>query len=163
MAEGRLRKDLFYRLNVIHLEIPPLRNRVEDIPLLAQHFLDKFCLENNRPAMGFSPEATRALKSYAWPGNVRELENVVERAVALSSESIVGLEDLPDEIRDYSVVSDQITIPVGASIEEIERLAILQTLKKTGGDKEVTARILGIGLATLYRRLKDMEQKDLPH
>lgn len=160
MAEGRFRKDLFYRLNVIHLEIPPLRERVEDITLLAQHFLDKFCLENNRPAMGFSPQAIRALKSYAWPGNVRELENVVERAVALCSESTVGLEDLPDEIRNYSGVSDRIVIPIGASIEEIERLAILQTLKKTGGDKEVAARILGIGLATLYRRLKNMEPTD---
>ncbi|MBW1917938.1 MAG: sigma-54-dependent Fis family transcriptional regulator [Deltaproteobacteria bacterium] len=160
MNEGRFRKDLFYRLNVIHLEIPPLREREEDIPLLAQNFLDKFCLENNRPAMGFTPKALQALKSYTWPGNVRELENVVERAVALCTESTVKVEDLPDEIRDSSGVSDRIIIPIGASIEEIERLAILQTLKKTGGDKEVTARILGIGLATLYRRLKDMETKN---
>ncbi|RLA90173.1 MAG: sigma-54-dependent Fis family transcriptional regulator, partial [Deltaproteobacteria bacterium] len=160
MNEGRFRKDLFYRLNVIQLEIPPLRERVEDIPLLAQYFLDKFCLENNRPAMGFAPESIQALKAYAWPGNVRELENVLERAVALCSDSTVKLEDLPDEIRDSSGGGDRIIIPIGASIEEIERLAILQTLKKTGGDKEVAARILGIGLATLYRRLKDMETKN---
>ncbi len=160
VAAGRFRKDLFYRLNVIHLEIPPLRARREDIPLLAQYFLDKFCLENNRPPMGFTPEAMQALKQYLWPGNVRELENVVERAVALCSGSSVGLDDLPEELRQHSKVEDNIVIPVGASLEEIERLAIRQTLRKTGGDKEVTARILGIGLATLYRRLKEMEGKD---
>lgn len=163
VSEGTLRKDLFYRLNVIRLDIPPLRQRVEDIPLLAQYFLNKYGAENNRLDMSFSPEALQALKSYAWPGNVRELENVVERVVALCSESTVKLENLPDEIRDYSGAADQINIPVGASIEEIERLVILQTLKKTGGDKELAARILGIGLATLYRRLKDMEQKNLLH
>jgi DNA-binding NtrC family response regulator len=160
VAEGRFRKDLFYRLNVIHLVIPPLRERVEDISLLALHFLDKFCLENDRPAMGFSPEAMRALKSYAWPGNVRELQNVVERAVALVSGNTVQLEDLPDDIRRHSPEDDKIVLPVGASMEEIERLAILQTLKKTHGDKELAARLLGIGLATLYRRLKEMEVKE---
>ncbi len=155
--EGRFRKDLFYRLNVIHLPIPALRERIEDISLLALHFLDKFCLENDRPAMGFSQEALAALKNYAWPGNVRELQNVVERAVALCEGNMVQLADLPDEIRRHSPADDQITIPVGSSMEEIERLAILQTLKKTGGDKELAARLLGIGLATLYRRLKEME------
>jgi DNA-binding NtrC family response regulator len=160
VAAGRFRKDLFYRLNVIHLTIPPLRERLEDIPLLALHFLDKFCLENNRPPMGFSPAAMAVLKGYSWPGNVRELANVVERAVALSTESIVELEDLPDEVRRHSPANDKIVLPVGASMEEIERAAILQTLKKTGGDKELAARLLGIGLATLYRRLKEMEGKE---
>ncbi len=157
---GRFRKDLFYRLNVIHLTIPPLRERVEDISLLALHFMDRFCLENNRPTMGFSPAAMAALKSYSWPGNVRELQNVVERAVALCEGNMVDLTDLPDEIRRHSPADDQIILPVGASLEEIERLAILQTLKKTGWDKELTARLLGIGLATLYRRLKEMEVKE---
>ncbi len=157
---GHFRKDLFYRLNVIHLTIPPLRERVEDISLLALHFMDRFCLENNRPTMGFSPAAMAALKSYSWPGNVRELQNVVERAVALCEGNMVDLTDLPDEIRRHSPADDQIILPVGASLEEIERLAILQTLKKTGWDKELTARLLGIGLATLYRRLKEMEVKE---
>jgi DNA-binding NtrC family response regulator len=160
VAEGRFRKDLYYRLNVIHLAIPPLRDRQQDISLLALHFLDKFCLENNRAIMGISPEAMAALKSHYWPGNVRELQNVVERAVALCQGNMVELSDLPDEVRKHSPEDDQITIPVGASMEEIERLAITQTLKKTGWDKELTARLLGIGLATLYRRLKEMEPKD---
>jgi DNA-binding NtrC family response regulator len=160
VAATRFRKDLFYRLNVIHLTIPPLRERLEDIPLLALHFLDKFCLENDRPAMGFSPEAMRALKSYDWPGNVRELQNVVERSVALTTGNLVELADLPDEIRQHSPEVDRIVLPVGASMEEIEKLAILQTLKKTGGDKELAARLLGIGLATLYRRLKEMDAKE---
>ncbi|HEX9884428.1 MAG TPA: sigma-54 dependent transcriptional regulator [Desulfobaccales bacterium] len=160
VAAGRFRKDLFYRLHVIHLTLPPLRERVEDIPLLGLHFLDKFCLENDRPPMGFSPGAMRALKSHAWPGNVRELQNVVERSVALCTGNMVELEDLPDEIRRHHPEDDKIVLPVGASMEEIERLAILQTLKKTGGDKELAARLLGIGLATLYRRLKEMDAKE---
>ncbi len=160
VAEGRFRKDLFYRLNVIHLIIPPLRERVEDIPLLALYFLDKFCLENNRPAMGFTPNAMLALKNYHWPGNIRELQNVVERAVALTTGNMVHLEDLPDEIRRYHPEDDKIVLPVGVTMDEIERLAILQTLKKTHGDKELAARLLGIGLATLYRRLKEMEVKE---
>lgn len=160
VAEGRFRKDLYYRLNVIHLSIPPLRDRQEDIPLLTLHFLDKFCLENNRAIMGVSPEAMAALKSYYWPGNVRELQNVVERAVALCQGNMIELADLPDEVRRHSPEDDHITIPVGASMEQIERLAIIQTLKKTGWDKELTARLLGIGLATLYRRLKEMETKE---
>jgi DNA-binding NtrC family response regulator len=161
VAAGTFRKDLYYRLNVIHLEIPPLRARSEDIALLAQHFLDKFCLENNRPPMGFTPEAMQALKSYLWPGNVRELENVVERAVALCNSPAVGLADLAEEVQQQSQGEENILIQVGTSMEEIERLAIRQTLKKTGGDKEVAARILGIGLATLYRRLKEMESKGM--
>ena len=160
VADGRFRKDLFYRLNVIHIPIPPLRERQEDISLLALHFLDKFCLENNRPAMGFSQEAMAALKNYAWPGNVRELQNVVERAVALCEGNMVQLADLPDEIRRHSPEDDKIVIPVGSSLEAIEHLAIIQTLKKTRGDKELTARLLGIGLATLYRRLKEMDAKE---
>jgi DNA-binding NtrC family response regulator len=161
VAAGTFRKDLFYRLNVIHLEIPPLRARREDISLLAQHFLDKFCLENNRPPMGFTPEAMQALNNYLWPGNVRELENVVERAVALCNNPAVGLTDLPEEVQQQSDREEHIIIEVGASMEEIERRAIRQTLQKTGGDKEVAARILGIGLATLYRRLKEMEPKGI--
>jgi two-component system response regulator HydG len=160
VAEGRFRKDLFYRLNVIHLVIPPLRERAEDIPLLALYFLDKFCLENDRSAMGFTPNAMAALKNYHWPGNIRELQNVVERAVALTTGNMVHLEDLPDEIRRHQPEDDKIVLPVGVTMEEIERLAILQTLKKTRGDKELAARLLGIGLATLYRRLKEMEVKE---
>jgi two-component system, NtrC family, response regulator HydG len=160
VATGTFRKDLYYRLNVIHLDIPPLRERREDIPMLALHFLDKFCRENNRPLNGFSPAAMSALQNYDWPGNVRELQNVVERAVALSQSHMVELADLPDDIRQHSPADDVIAIPVGASMEEIERTAIVQTLRKTGGDKELTARLLGIGLATLYRRLKDMEAKE---
>jgi len=160
VAAGRFRKDLFYRLNVINLTIPPLRERVEDIPLLALYFLDKFCLENDRPAMGFTPNAMLALKNYDWPGNIRELQNVVERAVALTTGNMVHLEDLPDDIRRHHPEDDKIVLPVGVTMEEIERLAILQTLKKTHGDKELAARLLGIGLATLYRRLKEMEVKE---
>ena len=160
VAEGSFRKDLYYRLNVIHLAIPPLRDRQEDIPLLALHFLDKFCMENDRAPMGITPEAMAALRSHYWPGNVRELQNVVERAVALCQGNMVELEDLPDEVRRYSPEDDQITVPIGASMEEIERRAITQTLKKTQGDKELTARLLGIGLATLYRRLKEMESRE---
>jgi DNA-binding NtrC family response regulator len=161
VAAGRFRKDLYYRLHVIHLIVPTLRERPEDIPLLALHFLDKFCLENDRPAMGFTPNAMLALKNYNWPGNIRELQNVVERAVALTTGIMVHLEDLPDEIRRHHPEDDKIVLPVGVTMGEIERLAILQTLKKTQGDKELAARLLGIGLATIYRRLKEMEMKEV--
>jgi len=122
VAAGRFRKDLFYRLNVIHLTIPPLRERVEDIPLLALYFLDKFCLENDRPAMGFTPNAMLALKNYDWPGNIRELQNVVERAVALTTGNMVHLEDLPDDIRRHHPEDDKIVLPVGVTMEEIEQI-----------------------------------------
>jgi len=151
---GNFRQDLYYRLNVFTIEVPPLRERVEDIPLLAQYFLQHFARENNKDIKGFTPEVEKLLVSYHWPGNVRELRNVMERAVILARGPYVKLTELPTKLRLTQTPPDLILMPIGSSIEEIEREAIRKTLLYTKGDKVSAARILGIGLATLYRKLK---------
>ena len=104
MREGRFREDLYHRLNVIHLQLPPLRERREDVPLLLEHFLERFCTENEKPLRQFTPGAMKLLMDYDWPGNVRELENVVERAVVLSTQERVDADLLPESIRSKEIV-----------------------------------------------------------
>ncbi|MBI5585320.1 MAG: sigma-54-dependent Fis family transcriptional regulator [Deltaproteobacteria bacterium] len=159
---GRFRQDLFYRLNVISIEIPPLRERMEDIPLLAGYFLNRYTELNQKNIKGFSPEVSRVLNGYDWPGNVRELENVVERAVSLCQTATIELADLPVRLQASPTVSDQITLPIGLSLEEVERQVIEKTLIKVKGDKKTAARILGISLSSLYNKLAREELKD-PH
>jgi DNA-binding NtrC family response regulator len=157
---GRFRQDLFYRLNVISIDIPPLRERMEDIPLLASYFLNKYADLNKKDIQGFTAEAGRALSGYDWPGNVRELENVVERAVSLCQTALVALPDLPARLQASTTIADQVTIPIGLSLEEVERLVIERTLAKTRGDKKTAARVLGISLSSLYNKLSRGEPKD---
>lgn len=164
---GELREDLYYRLNVIRLEMPPLRDRPGDIPLLARHFAEQFSREHGRDVQEFSAPAMRALFAYAWPGNVRELENVVERAVVLSNDEVIRLEDLPMQFtavsawRAASHATEEVAGEEGyvpASLDEVERQHIQHVLAWTGGDKQAAARVLGIGRATLYRKLERMKQ-----
>ncbi|HET6347210.1 MAG TPA: sigma-54 dependent transcriptional regulator [Myxococcota bacterium] len=155
---GRFREDLYYRLNVIQIRLPPLRERRGDVPLLAQHFLGRFCEKNHKALRGFSEAAIKALDAYGWPGNVRELENTIERAVVLSRSDIVGVEDLPEVIAaattgKASAEAGGFFIPFGTPLEEIERRAIRETLERTGGDKKTAARLLGIAARTIYRKL----------
>jgi len=150
---GRFRQDLFYRLNVISIDIPPLRDRMEDIPLLAGYFLNKYAEMNKKELKGFSVAVARALAGYDWPGNVRELENVVERSVSLCQTAFIELPDLPARLLASPAIADQVTIPIGLSLEEIERLVIEKTLRKTRGDKKTAARVLGISLSSLYNKL----------
>jgi len=151
---GRFRRDLFYRLNVISIEIPPLRERREDIPLLANYFLNKYGELNNKKIQGFSPDVHRVLTGYPWPGNVRELENVIERAVSLCPTETIEPSDLPPRIiASLPEAVEQITIPIGSSLEEVEQLVIEKTLIKTKGDKKLTARMLGISLSSLYNKI----------
>jgi DNA-binding NtrC family response regulator len=149
---GAFRQDLYFRLNVVQVKLPALRERKSDIPLLVMSFLDKFC-DPQLPARSISEEAMRHLVAYDWPGNVRELENCIERAVALSSGPIVHVADLPSNLQypssDRMPQKDEL-LP----IDELERRAILRTLRETSGDKLAAARILGIGKTTLYRKLK---------
>jgi DNA-binding NtrC family response regulator len=149
---GAFRQDLYFRLNVVQVKLPALRERKSDIPLLVMSFLDKFC-DPQLPARSISEEAMRHLVGYDWPGNVRELENCIERAVALSSGPIVHVADLPSNLQypssDRMPQKDEL-LP----IDELERRAILRTLRETSGDKLAAARILGIGKTTLYRKLK---------
>lgn len=154
VANGTFREDLYYRLNVFTIEMPPLRERIEDIPILAQNFLENFAKENNKKVLGFTPEVEKLLISYHWPGNIRELKNVMERAVILCKGEFVEIHDIPTKIRLAQSSPDLILMPIGSTLEEIEREAIRKTLLFTKGDKMSAAKILGIGLATLYRKLK---------
>jgi two-component system response regulator HydG len=149
---GIFRKDLYFRLNVLQVKLPPLRERRSDIPLLVNHFLEKFS-DPREPARTISDDAMRRLIGDDWPGNVRELENAVERAVALSSDPILDVGDLPSNLQDPSAQcfseNDEL-LP----LEELERRAIFRALLETGGDKLAASRLLGIGKTTLYRKLR---------
>jgi two-component system response regulator HydG len=158
VKEGRFREDLYYRLNVIALRIPPLRERRDDIALLAEHFLRLYGERNGRHLAGLSRAAAEALLRYDWPGNVRELENTIERAVVLTRSAAVELEDLPAEVRSGTGgVTDgkSLTFAVGTPLEEIERRVIHATLGHVGGDKRLCAQLLGIATRTIYRRLEE--------
>ncbi len=157
---GKFREDLFYRLNVVTLRIPPLRERQNDIPLLAQHFLEKYAKKNHKRVKGFSPLAMNMLIKYAWPGNVRELENVIERAVILLPDEHITEKDLPVTITSsYDEKKEETALPLQVAanrpLNEIEKEAILATLKDSGGNKSETARRLGINRKTLHKKLKD--------
>jgi two-component system, NtrC family, response regulator AtoC len=164
--QGRLREDLYYRLNVFQILLPPLRERVEDIELLAPHFLQAISAAEGRPK-SFSPAAIERLKQYDWPGNVRELRNVVQRACIMSDGIVIDRPQLPDEgagsgstraALSPELAADgapMLRVRVGASIAEVERQLILATLEHCGGVKERTADVLGISLKTLYNRLRD--------
>ena len=154
VAQGRFREDLFYRLNVISIELPPLRDRAEDIPLLAHHFLNRYATKNGKRVDGFSKDAISALSSWQWPGNVRELENAVERAVVLSRADTIEVDDLPPQVRGDSESNKKfLTIPVGTPLDDIERSVIRETLAMTRGDKKLAAQLLGIATRTIYRKL----------
>ena len=155
VAQGRFREDLFYRLNVIPLLIPPLRLRGDDVLLLAQRFLERERSERGRTQVeGFSPEALAALRAHAWPGNVRELENAVERAAALAEGPLIGLDDLPEAVRGGGAAAGpELALPESVTLAEAERILIRHAMDAAAGNKKEAARRLGIGLATLYRKL----------
>lgn len=154
VEKGNFREDLYYRLNVVHLHVPPLRERKEDIPLLMSHFLEMYTKRNNRQITGFSSRAKSALLSYQWPGNIRELGNCIESAVVISTSSVIDLEDLPSAIRNASG-TEKIIIPVGTSMDQVERSVILATLASCNGNKSKTADTLKIARKTLHRKLQD--------
>ena len=166
VAEGSFREDLYYRLNVIPVTLPPLRDRREDIPLLLQHFLQKFCGEVGRPVMTVSQAAMRPLMTYAWPGNVRQLENAMERAVALSgSRTQIEIADLPPDIQQASGAGDLIPglvlpddgLDFDAFISRIEHEVIRRALERTGGNKAAAASVLNLKRTTLVEKLKRLE------
>ncbi|CAN5883619.1 sigma 54-interacting transcriptional regulator [soil metagenome] len=152
VARGKFREDLFYRLNVVALEMPPLRDRRSDIPALSKFFLDRYARENAKPIEGFTPETMDLLTGYDWPGNVRELENAIERAVVLSSGAVIEPRALPTSIRPRLAPAGAPAVP-GATLGDIEKYAILETLKSTGGSTSRAAEILGISVRTIQYRL----------
>jgi two-component system response regulator HydG len=156
---GRFREDLYYRLNVIPVVVPPLRDRRDDISLLAQHFVQVYAEKNGKAISGCSPAAIERLTEYGWPGNVRELENAIERAVVLTraGQTLIDEDVLPREIRDATpgaAAASSLTFPIGMPLAEIEMRVILETLRHTRGDKRLTAKLLGIATRTIYRRLE---------
>ncbi len=153
VQEGRFREDLYYRLNVINVELPPLRWREQDVELLANFFLKKYNAKNSKNLEGFSPETLEAMDKYNWPGNVRELENAVERAVVLSKGPLIGVEALPQSVLVGRKRFDVVNIVVGTTLREAERALIEATLASVDGDKETAANILGIASRTIYRKL----------
>jgi DNA-binding NtrC family response regulator len=155
VSEGRFREDLFYRLNVIEVHLPPLRERREDIPLLARHFVKRTAREQEQPEKSVEPAAMTALINYNWPGNVRELQNAIERAFTLSGES-VDADSLPPRVRTSAGAHPAVLDPDGLrpTLDEVERRYILDTLASVNQDKARAANILGIDLSTLYRKLK---------
>jgi two-component system response regulator HydG len=157
VREGLFRDDLYYRLNVINIMMPTLNERTGDIPILANHFLVMHAARNNRALDGFAPEALTALLEYAWPGNIRELAHAVERAVVLASGRSITLDCLPDPVREAAgrgrpAGEAVITIPVGTALEDVEKLVISETLRRTGGNKLQAAALLGISARTIYRK-----------
>ena len=169
VSEGRFREDLYYRLNVIGVEVPSLRERREDIPVLATAFLERFALANRKEIKGFTPQAMDALLKYSWPGNVRELENAVERAAILCLGEYISERELPMAVSSAPKNNDAPTLaelqgaageePISMTLDEMERAAILRTLQDTGDNKSEAARRLGITRATLHNKLRryDME------
>jgi DNA-binding NtrC family response regulator len=167
VEQGRFRKDLYYRLSVVNLRIPPLRERKQDIPLLAAHFLERMSRETGTTHT-LSDDALRTLVDYEWPGNVRELENSLDRACTLSSGPVLHLGDLPTQLQNFHLQNRR-PVPVAAAalgapgssrvpvlpLAQLEKQAILETLRKLNGDKLLAARLLGIGKTTLYRKLKE--------
>jgi two-component system response regulator HydG len=157
IQEGRFREDLYYRLNVVTLEVPPLRERREDISLLTDFFLKQYAEKNRRLIKGFTPRAMDLLMRHGWPGNVRELENVVERAVIMARGDVISQTELPDTLRELEAETEKATVDLtpGRSLKEMEREMILRTLEETGGNRTRSAKILGISRRTLQLKLKD--------
>jgi DNA-binding NtrC family response regulator len=171
MKEGAFREDLFYRLSVIPLRIPPLRERKEDIPTLAEHFLRKYSKENEKQIKGISSKAIQALLSYDWPGNVRELENCMERAVVMAESDSIHLADLPlalqgggaeDVILRSEKTGDTVSLQLGRTMREVEKSYILRTLKEVGGNRTRAAEALGISVRGLRDKLKEYDYTQDP-
>jgi len=150
VREGKFREDLFYRLNVIHVPVPPLRERLEDIPALIEYYLKKLAIEKGRPVTALSDEAIRLLKKCEWPGNVRELINALEYAIVTCEGNTIGLKDLPHGLSDSSGMET----PIGGSLARIEQNEILNALARFQGNKTKAAEYLGINRKTLREKIQ---------
>ena len=153
-----LREDLYYRLSVIEIFIPPLRERKEDIALLVEYFLSIFSKKYGKPKQRFNDECVNLMSNYNWPGNVREIKNVIERAFVLCSHDSIGTQYLPERIKSQHASEILINIPLGSSSQEAERILILQTLASAGNNKAKTAKILGLSRKTLHNKLATFSQ-----
>lgn len=160
IKQKRFREDLYYRLNVITMNMPPLRERREDIPLLISHFLKIYQEKNNKVVDGISEDVLDILTDYQWPGNVREIKNIIERAVVLTQDRIITQKDLPENISKEKAEERKLSIPFGMPLREIEKKIIIETLRRSKGDKEITANLLGITPRTIYRKMNSLEEEE---
>ena len=156
---GRFREDLYYRLNVVNIHVPPLRERKEDIPLLVAAFIKEFAAENGKPVEGIDPKARAAVFNYSWPGNVRELRNCIESAVVMCKGEIITADDLPPTVN-ADTDANYIKVSMGVTLAEAEREIIRSTLNVNNGNKSKTAEMLGIGRKTLHRKISDYRIAD---
>ncbi len=161
LRDGKLREDLYFRINTITLKVPPLRERTEDIPLLCEFFLEKYRQRHQRHVRSISPAAYHTLIRHRWPGNVRELENVIERGVLVSKSSEIAINDLPESLREGSARASDFVIPPHRTLAEIEKMAIIQTLHRTNWNKQEAAQILGLYRPTLYSKMKKHAIQDM--
>jgi two-component system response regulator HydG len=159
VAEKRFREDLFYRLNVVSIRIPALRERKDDVALLAMYFLRRYSEKNSKDIEGFGEDTMLALTSYDWPGNVRELENAIERAVVFTNSRLIPLSALPQTISAFAESRHSLIFRIGTPLAELEHQAIEITLQHTRGDKNMAARLLGIAPRTIYRHLERQESE----
>ena len=153
IKRGRFREDLYFRLHVFTIQLPALKERREDVPLLVQHFIEKFNGETGKHVQGMTPGAMNVLQGYAWPGNIRELRNTVERAMILTDGDVIDEEHLPPDMRPTRPEAAVLRVPLGIQLREVEKEYILSSLQKNGGNKARTAEILGISEKTLYNKL----------
>ncbi len=154
IQNGNFREDLYYRLNVVNIHVPSLRERKDDIPILANAFLQEFASENKKKIDGFDPKARASLYAYEWPGNIRELRNCMESAVVMAAGPVIGIDDLPPGIRNADDKT-VLRIPMGSSLADMEKMMIIETLASCAGNKSRTAQSLGIGRKTLYQKLQE--------
>ncbi len=158
IRKGNFREDLYYRLNVVHIEVPPLRERKDDIPLLVSSFLETFNNEDGRQVEGFTPAARRALVSYSWPGNIRELRNTVESCVVMARGRLIDVDELPPQVSE-GAGEESVRIRIGTTLDEAEKELIIATIGWCGGNKSRAAEVLGIGRKTLHRKLEEYSQR----
>jgi transcriptional regulator with PAS, ATPase and Fis domain len=154
LKEGTLREDLFYRLSIVELSIPPLRNRKKDVPFLIEHFISMFAKQYERPPKRFSEESMEMLMAFDWPGNVRELRNIVERMMLVCPDELITMKYLPDKFGHSNSTSNSVIVPIGISLAEAEKILIHRTLDSVNNNKSVAARVLGISRKTLYSKMK---------
>ena len=159
MEDKKFREDLYYRLSVVEIHLPPLRSRLGDILLLAEEFLKQFAEKYEKPVRGFDPKVTKALQEYSWPGNVRELKNVIERAVVLTNAERIGIGDLPARVGGPVSSGSTLTLPIGDTMENYERRIIYRTLEHTDNNKTQAAKMLGVSLKTLHNKLNKYEKE----
>jgi len=158
VKRGGFREDLYYRLNVVNIKLPPLRDRRDDIPFLINFFIEKYNQRYHMKVKGVSQKAMNLLTDYEWTGNVRELENSIESILVINSPEVIDIKHLPQEMRDFKEKPEVIPIKIGTPLEEVEKEMLIQTLRATKGNKRKAAQLLGINVRTIHRKMGEIEE-----